>query len=275
MENKPNYLGTCPVCGKGKIVEGQALYKCDFATPTEKCDFHIYKNFNGAEITSAHVEQLINENTTETIEFTSKSSEKYNGTLSVEDGKIKVNYEYNNENLERLQTPCPFCSGEVLVFQSGFGCENFHKKEEKCKLWINKTIAKRELETEEVEELLTNGRTQFLSGFENNSGNEFTTQLVLNQDGGLDFDSVVCKCPKCGGDIRIGNKAYSCSNWKEKKCDFSIWREIAYREITPIEARSLCENKATDVLEGFQNKEKTKSFSGRLIMSDDFQIKII
>jgi hypothetical protein len=73
----------------------------------------------------------------------------------------------------------------------------------------------------------------------------------------------------------VGEKAYNCSNFKneEVKCDFSIWREISHREITPDEAVMLCENKITPVLKGFSNKNG--NFERQLTINDDFKIIMI
>lgn len=275
-----NYLGKCPVCGKGQIAEGPAVYRCNYAASiNDKCDFHIFKTYNGAEITPEHVKQLIEDGKTEVIEFTSKAGKKYNGYLVIESENVRIEFANNNDNQPQLDTPCPVCGAPVMVYNNGYGCKNVHETDEngqkKCSLWINKTIAHRPMTEKEVEQLLAEGHTDFLDGFEANNGTEFTCRLILDDEGNVSFDSTVCKCPKCGGDVRIGTKSYNCSNYKENGCTFNIWKEIAYRKITPEEVKELCENKATQVLTGFKNKDKSKSFSGQLILSDDFQVKIL
>lgn len=275
-----NYLGTCPVCGKGKIAEGPNVYRCNYAASMEdKCDFHIFKSYNGANITAEHVKQLIEEGKTKTIEFVSKAGNKFYGYLTIEDGIVKMQYANNSDNLEKLDAPCPICGEPVYVYQHGYGCKNIHETDEdgnkKCTLWINKVIASRTVTKNEVEQLLLTGKTSFLDGFVNNTGKEFSSRLVLDQEGNINFDSTVCKCPVCGGDIKIGNKSYNCSNWKSKGCKFTVWREISYRNITPEEVIQLCENRATEELHGFRNKDKTKTFSAQLILSDDCQVKML
>ena len=275
-----NYIGTCPVCGKGKIAEGPTVFRCNYAASMkEKCDFHIFKTYNGAEITQKHVEQLIKDGKTENIEFTSKAGKKFTGYLTIENGEVKMEFANNTDNLPQLDTPCPICGEPVIIFNTGYGCKNIHETDEdgnkKCTLWINKTIAGRTIKEQEVEQLLKDGKTDFLDGFTSNQGNEFTSRLTLDQEGNVNFDSTICKCPKCGGDIRIGNKSYNCSNYKSQGCNFNVWKEIAYRKITPEEVKQLCENGGTEVLDGFKNKDKSKTFSGQLILSDDFQVKIL
>lgn len=274
-----NYLGTCPVCGKGKIAEGPNVYRCNYAASMEdKCDFHVFKTYNGAEITTEHIKQLIENGKTETIEFISKAGKKYNGFLYIEGEEIRMDFVNNNDNLPKLDTPCPICGEPVYIYNNGYGCKNIHETDEngekKCNFWINKNIASRNISEKEAEQLITDGKTDFLDGFVNSNGNEFSSRLTLDQ-GNVKFDSTICKCPKCGGDIKIGSKSYNCSNWKEKGCNFTIWREIAYRKITPEEVKQLCKNGGTQVLEGFKTKDKSKTFSGQLMLSDDFQVKLL
>jgi hypothetical protein len=99
--------------------------------------------------------------------------------------------------------------------------------------------------------------------------------LFLDENGGVTFDSVLCKCPKCGGDMYIGEKAYNCSNFRneEIKCDFSIWLEISHREITSDEAITLCKEKITPTLSGFNNKDG--SFDRKLTINEDFKVIMI
>lgn len=275
-----NYLGTCPVCGKGQVAEGPTVYRCSYAASMEdKCDFHFFKNCYGAEITPKIAKQLIEEGQTEVLDFTSKAGKKFKGYLKIEGENVKMEFANNSDNLTLLDAPCPICGAPMAIFNNGYACMNYHEMDEngekKCNLWINKTIAGRLISQEEVEQLLLEGQTDFLEGFTSNSGNDFSSRLVINDEGAVSFDSTICKCPKCGGDIKIGNKSYNCSNWKTQGCNFTIWREIAYRKITPEEVKQLCENKATEVLTGFKNKDKSKTFSGQLILSDDFQVKIL
>lgn len=275
-----NYLGTCPICGKGKIAEGPTIFRCNYAASMDnKCDFHIFKTYNGAEITEKHVKQLISDGKTEVIEFTSQAGKKYKGYLCIDGENVKMEFANNNDNLPKLDVTCPICGEEIIEYSSGYGCKNIHETdgngEKKCNFWINKNIASRPISKEEAEQLIADGKTGFLDGFVNSNGNEFSCRLVLEEDGNIKFDSTICKCPKCGGDIKIGTKSYNCSNWKEKGCKFTVWREMNYRTITPEEVQQLCENKATDILDGFKTKDKSKTYSGRLIINDDFQVSIL
>jgi len=61
-------------------------------------------------------------------------------------------------------------------------------------------------------------------------------------------------CPKCGAEVVEGRKAYSCSRWKEKGCDFYVWKVIAGRPIRPAEVEKLLKEGRTYLLRGFRSR---------------------
>jgi hypothetical protein len=159
QEQKKNpavtYLGPCPICGKGQIAEGNVVYRCNYIKnlKDDKCDFHIFKTYNGAEITPEHVKQLLENGKTEIIEFTSQAGNKFNGYLTIEGKEVKMEFANGLENLPQLETPCPICGEPVYIFNTGYGCKNIHETDEngekKCNLWISKTIAGRTIKEKE------------------------------------------------------------------------------------------------------------------------------
>ena len=58
------------------------------------------------------------------------------------------------------------------------------------------------------------------------------------------------------------------------KCDFVIWKEISQREISPEEVIQLCENKETDILTGFKDKDGN-CIDRKLVLNEDFKVKLI
>lgn len=77
------------------------------------------------------------------------------------------------------------------------------------------------------------------------------------------------KCPLCGGEINSNEKAYGCSNWKDKDggCKFVIWKTIAKKDITEDIANQLIENGRTELLDGFISRKNTE-FSTHLVLKD-------
>lgn len=276
-EQKVKSIGTCPVCGKGQMVIGSLGYSCNyFRNMQDKCTFNIYHTYWGKEITEEIAKQLIEKGETDVYhDFVRKDGTQFSAALKIEDGKIVP--KFTNETLEHK---CPKCGGNVEKLLSGYACENYNKKdnngERLCCVFIPKTVARREIPQHEAEVLLSERKTPFLHGFKANSGEEFSARLILNDEYKLSFDNSICKCPKCGGNIYVGKKAYNCSNYKNEsiKCDFVIWKEMSQRKISPEEVIQLCENRETNILTGFRDKEGN-SIERKLVLNEEFKVKLI
>ena len=79
---------------------------------------------------------------------------------------------------------------------------------------------------------------------------------------------VLAECPLCGGEIAENRKAFGCRNWKEKGCKFAIWKRIASRTITDVEAKQLLTEGRTEKLRGFKSKAG-KFFEAVLELKDN------
>ena len=84
-----------------------------------------------------------------------------------------------------------------------------------------------------------------------------------SQDLNENKNTPIGTCPICGGKIIEGKKSFSCSNWKETNCKFTIWKKIATKKITKTIAQELLKKGITKELTGFQSKTK-KSFNAKL-----------
>ena len=72
-------------------------------------------------------------------------------------------------------------------------------------------------------------------------------------------------CPKCGkGTVRENYRKFVC-----KSCDFSIWKSIAGRELSPNEVTGLLRDRRLGPLNGFRSR-LGREFSAELIIKDDF-----
>lgn len=130
---------------------------------------------------------------------------------------------------------CPKCGKDVYKTCRGWKCG--------CGFTLNGIIGNRRLTDEEASELITAGRI-LLDGFATQEGKVFSTVLVLKEDGTVAMDSKVAKCPRCGGDIHVGTKAFNCSNFARENdpCPFVVWRNISGHSITLPEIKEICEN---------------------------------
>ena len=128
----------------------------------------------------------------------------------------------------------------------GYRCEHNLGEQPSCVLNINGIIGNRKMNDEEIAELLEK-RCILLDGFATKEGKTFPTVLELADDGNILMQAVIGKCPHCGGDIRVGSRAFNCSNYSNQAapCSFAIWRNIGGHQLTLAEAKELCEKYIT------------------------------
>ena len=150
------------------------------------------------------------------------------------------------ENEKKIVGRCPKCGGNVVKTCKGFRCENSIGDNPSCNLNINGILGNRKMSDDEITELLTNRRIM-LDGFMSKEGKAFPTVLELTDNGEVLMQSVIGKCPNCGGDIRVGNRAFNCSNFTNQtsKCEFSIWRNIGGHQLTLTDAQDICDKVIT------------------------------
>ncbi len=182
---------------------------------------------------------------------------------------------------KKLGVPCPVCGGEIETTPFGYGCSNYKKDGTGCRFSIG-TIAGRDLEEEELKQLLTNGKTDVLKGFISKSKKKFQACLVIEtgEDGkkNINFDfsenqpQVVegVQCPLCGGAIEVKSFGYGCANYEagnDASCKFSIG-QIAGKDLNVSQVRELLTNGRTSTIRGFKSKSG-KKFDACLMLAED------
>ena len=111
---------------------------------------------------------------------------------------------------------CPLCGGNVVKTCKGYRCENNIAEQPTCVLNINGIIGNRKMSDEEITELLEH-RFILLDGFASKEGKAFPSVLELADNGAINMQSVIGKCPHCSGDIRVGTRAFNCSNYSNQQ----------------------------------------------------------
>ena len=104
------------------------------------------------------------------------------------------------ETEKKIIGRCPFCGGNVVKTCKGYRCEHNLGEQPSCVLNINGIIGNRKMNDEEIAELLEK-RCILLDGFATKEGKTFPTVLELADDGNILMQSVIGKCPHCGGMI--------------------------------------------------------------------------
>ena len=175
-----------------------------------------------------------------------------------------------------LKVPCPKCGGEIKENYKKFQCQ-------KCDFALWKIVAGRQLEIEEVEELISKKVVGPLQGFRSKLGRPFAAVIKLspefepkfdfgqdqNEDGTaavVDFTGKepLGKCPKCGARVFETAMNYVCekATGPEKTCTFRTGKIILQQTIDPAQVVKLLNEGKTDLLKGFVSKRKQPQIRG-------------
>ncbi len=152
-----------------------------------------------------------------------------------------------------LKTPCPKCGGEIKENYKKFQCQ-------KCDFALWKIVAGRQMEIEEVEELISKRKVGPLQGFRSKLGRPFAAVIKMtpefkpefdfgqgqNEDGTgapVDFTGKepLGKCPKCGARVFDGGMNYICENatGPARTCTFRTGKIILQQTIEPAQVTKL------------------------------------
>ena len=139
----------------------------------------------------------------------------------------------------------------------GFVCENNKKEDpDSCRFMVGK-VASVKINEKILKQLLTNKKTDVISGFVSKTGMKFDAPLKLTDDGDITFDfpekpkpaESDVKCPKCGKNLMKTQWKYEC------ECGFEVWHTIAKVELTEeIMTELLTTGKTKNKVAGFTSK---------------------
>jgi len=80
---------------------------------------------------------------------------------------------------------CPFCGHSIVESPKAYGCSDWKNG---CKFTVWKTIAGKAIGEETVKKLITEGRTEKMSGFKSKAGKDFSAALVIKKDQTVGFE---------------------------------------------------------------------------------------
>lgn len=171
--------------------------------------------------------------------------------------------------------------------------ENFRSyRSQDGQVAIYKTIGNRNLQIDEVAELLKEGRIGPLDGFKSKRGTTFSAVLVLDEDFKVKFDfgngnsdgegssdgvidisnlSQIGVYSKTGEPVYAAPNAYVCARAArgEKQDALRIGRTILEQVIDEEQAKKLLEKGETDVLANFRSKRTKRLFKAQLVLNTD------
>lgn len=264
-------IGTCPICNKGKLLEFEDKFQCNFMHSDQNfCNFFIYKSYSGKNLSLEMVLDLILHHQTKFYcDFINESGEKFEAALKISNGFIV--FKFKDQILGNCR--CVNCNGEIYRTVKGFGCENYFLK--RCGMFVYSSYNGVILTEEHVRHLVSGENTPFISNFLSNSGTYFSAKLYVDDsDFRVLFDYKIGDCPKCKfGSIMKMEKFYGCSNFlSDIKCDFIIWPSIFGYEISFLDVEIILSGDSTES-KSFQ--WNSKSFEGCLSLDESLKLRVI
>jgi DNA topoisomerase-3 len=295
-------FGQCPKCGS-PIVERFKSFTCT----TEECDFTIWKTIAGRLLTRDEFETLVRDKHIGPLSgFRSKKGKRFDAVLKLS-GEFKAEFDFGPNGQENGATQpvdfssqeplgkCPKCGGRIFEFGMSYVCENSVGPNKTCDFRSGKVILQRSIDREQVNKLLTTGKTDLIERFISRKGRPFKAYLILTdkKDVGFEFEKrdpkakrerkpkepvakidftgkePVGKCPTCGGKVFETENSYICehSQADRKPCKFKLSKTILGRDMPKEQAQKLLTTGKTDLLEGFISK-RGRPFSAYLKLED-------
>ena len=182
----------CPKCGGGPFDESYRTFKC------RSCGLILWKTMAGRAFERWELEKLLTEGKVGPLEgFRSKVGRKFNAIVKMgDDFKPAFDFGENghdqpikidSQKHEALGL-CPVCQkGQVYVLDRAYACENAVSTEKTCTFRVSKTILHREIPKEQLQKLITTGKTDLLPKFISKKGRPFSAHLKL-ENGKVGFE---------------------------------------------------------------------------------------
>lgn len=271
----------CPICSK-KIVKRDNFFKCEgYINAENGCDFHIGRIL-GKSIPEKQVEKLVKEKRTDLIKgFKKEDGSKFDAFLIWSDAEKQVRFRFPENDDMFTKYVCPICKGRIVKTSHGFKCENYKQQQDRnegdCNFFAG-TILGHTIKEKELQTILSGGTTETIT-FKNEKKKNFEAKLYWNSYEkriALQFDEnrpekINANCPICGNTIMKTKYKYFCSNHisRDEGCKFVIG-SVAGVLLDEKQIIKLVTNGKTDLISGFEPKEKRKSkFSAFLTWKND------
>jgi DNA topoisomerase III len=296
----------CPKCG-GVIKENYKKFQC------QKCDFALWKIVAGRQFEIPEIEELITKRTVGPLQgFRSKLGRPFAAIIKLTP-ELKPEFDFGQQNDDDLAAAgaldfsgheslgkCPQCGSPVYENGMNYICEKAAKRLG-CTFRTGKIILQRAIEKEQVQKLLTGGRTDLIDKFISKKGRPFKAFLVVGKEGKVGFEfeprkgkkagepgkpkepapkldfskaEPLAKCPVCGGSVFATDKDYVCekSQADKKPCKFKVGREILQQPVDPVQLKKLIDTDRTDLLTHFISNKSGRPFSAYLVLDDQNKV---
>ena len=183
----------CPKCG-GEIHENYKKFQC------QSCDFGMWKIIAGRQIDIPEAETLLTKREVGPLEgFRSKAGRPFAAMLKLTDD-YEVQFDFGNGTGEGAEGqapdfseqeplgPCPKCAARVFEMPTVYVCEKAVGPDRTCDFRSGRIILQRPVEREQMQKLLSAGRTDLLQFVSARTRRPFSAYLVRQPDGKIGFE---------------------------------------------------------------------------------------
>lgn len=255
-------VGKCPKCGKPVV----ALPKGYGCSGYPDCDFSVFKRVAGTDLTDKDMADMLNGKATKVMSFKKKDGSTFSAALIL-NKEHKITWAPFES---KTDLTCPKCGKPLVKTPMSYKCDD-----DECGFIFWTKICGKTLTDTQVKKLLSGQSTGTIKGFKKKDGTSFNASLIM-KDGKLEWEHSIAKdtglkCPKCGKPIVATDKAFSCADKKDGKCDFQIWRVLPGDKVvlTEKDMKDLLEKKKTGLKKDLKSKGGS-TFNAYITLKDDF-----
>jgi len=182
----------CPKCGV-VIHENYKHFKC------EQCDYRLWKVVASRQWEPEEMDELLSKRSIGPLQgFRSKMGRAFAALIKLDENHAP-SFDFGNEAGDSAepvdfsgQDPlgaCPKCGASVFEHGIGYACEKSLGAAKSCDWRSGKIILQQEISREEMQKLLTTGKTSLLRGFvSNRTKKKFSAYLTRGADGKVGFE---------------------------------------------------------------------------------------
>ena len=176
----------CPNCGGGPIKEDYKTFRC------KACDWLMWKTMASRQFTPEEVRTLLTDGQVGPLQgFRSKIGRAFEAVVKLGEDK-KPQFDFGEKGIDKEQKIdtekhealglCPVCQkGQVYVLEKAYACENSIASPKTCTFRVSKMILQREIPKEQMQKLITTGKTDLLPKFISKKGRPFSAHLKLDK----------------------------------------------------------------------------------------------
>lgn len=194
----------CPKCG-GTIKENYKKFQC------QKCDFALWKIVAARQYEVEEVETLLRERRVGPLQgFRNKMGRPFAAIIRLNDAnEPEFDFGQSRDEAEGAEPvdfgdqqsvgACPKCGSRVFEHGMAYVCEKSVGPAKSCDFRSGKIILQQEVSREQMDKLLSSGKTDLLKGFVSaRTRRKFSAYLVRGSDGkvGFEFEARAPKAAK-------------------------------------------------------------------------------